>query len=156
MSLELLKMLTPKTSSLERSTRGANETTWEDVAASLSKVKPLASLYSRICFVGDRARIHDFERSVMDKVLRDDRTQEFVVKIGTLRELVKLAVAEEAVGQMLPIDDKSAPMDKVRLLGLPNAKMWYRKYNQIYVFLGNFMGGLQSDAAVTIAKNLRK
>ena len=156
MSLERLKMLTPRTASLERGSPGRDETTWEDIAASLSKVEPLANLYSRICFAGDRRRIRDLENAMMDKVLRDDRTQDYIVKIGTLRELVKLAVAEEVVGQMLPIDDKSAPLDKVRLLGLPNAKMWYRKYNQIYVFLGNFMGGLQSHAAVTIAKNLRK
>jgi len=48
--LELLKLLSPSSPRLERGS-GAPEITWEDVAAALATLTPLATLYARVIYL---------------------------------------------------------------------------------------------------------
>ena len=154
MSLEKLKLLTAKTPSMERSSRGRDALTWEDVSAALSKAKPLASLYARVCFAGDRAKIKRLEKKIFDEVIAQPGMQNAVVRIGTLRDLVRLSVIEASQGQQFPVKDKRAPAAKIRILKLKNPSMWYRKYSGIYAVIQVIFMDLERDAARAVKRGI--
>ena len=154
MSLESLKLLTAKTPSMERSSRGRDALTWEDISASLGKAKPLASLYARVCFAGDRAKIKSLEKKILDLVIIQPNMQDAVVRVGTLRDLVRLSVIEAAHGQQFPVKDKRVPADKIRILKLRNASMWYRKYSSIYAMIQVIFSDLERNAAVAVKRGI--
>ena len=152
MSRERLKLLSPKTSRLDRGAFSAQDVTWEDVAGALSKASPTANLLARICYVGDRTRIRELETHLLHKVLHHPETQDMVLKVGTLRALVRLSVIEVAVGRNFPIVDNDGPFDKVRLLKLPNSKTFYRKYAALSMFLRDQLSRMDEE----VGKALRR
>ena len=154
MSRERLKLLTPKTSRLERGAFSAQDVTWEDVAGALSKASPTANLFARICYAGDRSRIRHLEAHLLNKVLHHPETQEMVVKVGTLRALVRLSVVEVAVGRNFPIVDNDAPFDKVRLLKLPNSKAFYRKYSVLSMFLRDQLSRMDEEVGKALRRDI--
>ena len=108
---------------MERSSRGRDALTWEDVSAALGKAKPLASLYARVCCAGDRAKIKRLEKKIFNEVIEQPGMQNAVVRIGTVRDLVRLSVIEAAQGRQFPVKDKRVAADKIRILKLKNASM---------------------------------
>ncbi len=62
--MELLKLLSPSSPTLERGF-GAPETTWEDVAAAMAKISPLASLYARVIYLRDHAREDELAQAIL-------------------------------------------------------------------------------------------
>ncbi len=147
MSLELLKLLTPKSVSLERSSRGRDALSWEDIAAALATTRPLASLYARLCYTRDTSKIEILEQKLLVAVVEADELQSTVIKISALRDLIKLSLIEAYHGQQFPVREKNSDvfsskkirLDKISMLELGSASSWYRKYQPIYaVILGIF------------------
>ena len=155
MSLERLKLLTTSTPPLERGS-GHPELTWEDVSAALSKARPLASLYARICFVGDRTKIRALERKLHHILLNHPDTQSFLVRVGVFRALVRLAIIEACIGQQIPVKDSRRPIDKVRVLRIRNAKQWYRNYSEIYEIIQTIFSNLERNAGGTVGRELKE
>jgi hypothetical protein len=154
MSLERLKLLTASTPPLERGS-GKPELTWEDVSAALSKARPLASLYARVCYTGDRTKIRALERKLHHILLNHPDTQSVLVRVGVFRALVRLAIIEACIGQQIPVKDVRRPIDKVRVLRLGNAKRWYRHYAEIYSVIQGIFSSLERNAGGTVGRELK-
>ena len=154
MSLESLKLLTAKTTSMEHSSRGRDALTWEDVSAALGKAKPLASLYARVCFAGDRAKIKRLEKKIFNEVIEQPGMQNAVVRIGTVRDLVRLSVIEAAQGRQFPVKDNRVAADKIRILKLNNASMWYRKYSVINAIIQVIFSDVERNAARAVKRGI--
>lgn len=108
LSLELLKLLTPKSVSLERSSRGRDALSWEDIAAALATTRPLASLYARLCYTRDTSKIEILEQKLLVAVVEADELQSTVIKISALRDLIKLSLIEAYHGQQFPVREKNS------------------------------------------------
>ena len=134
MSLEKLKLLTAKTTNLERSSFAHNALTWEDVAGAVSRARPIASLYARLIYTNDRAEIRKLEREMLQQILYDKETQGWNVRLGTLRLMVRLAICEHFLGRPIPVVDPDWPFDKIRLLKISKAE-WYRQWADKYRYI---------------------
>ena len=153
MSLERLKLLTASTPPLERGS-GHPEITWEDISGALSKAKPLASLYARVCFAGNRTGIRKLERELQRILMDHPDMQSALVRVGVFRSLVRLSIIEAAVGQQFPVKDSRKPADKVRLLRLSNARQWYRHYAPIYSIIQDIFANLEQSAKRSVWKHI--
>jgi hypothetical protein len=153
MSLERLKLLTASTPPLERGS-GHPEITWEDISGALAKAKPLASLYARICFAGNRTGIRKLEKHLHAILINHPDMQAVQVRVGVFRSLVRLSIIEAAVGQQFPVRDSRQPADKVRLLHLSNARQWYRHYASIYSIIQDIFGNLEQSAKRSVWKHI--
>ena len=134
MSLEKLKLLTTKSTNLERSSFAHNALTWEDVAGAVSRARPIASLYARLIYTNDRAAIRSLEREMLQQILYDKETQGWNVRVGTLRLMVRLAICEHFLGRPIPVVDPDWPFDKIRLLKISKAE-WYRQWADKYRYI---------------------
>ncbi len=155
MSLEKLKLLTPKSTSLERSGgRGKDALSWEDIAAALSKAPALTSLYARVCYGYEHSSIEKLEYKIFHQLVENQNIQDHLVRLSTLKKLVRLAVIEQAFGRQFPVKDTRMPADKIRILNLKNPSMWYRKYADVYAEVQNVFSALEREAFTTLKYNL--
>lgn len=134
MSLEKLKLLTTKSTNVERGSFAYNALTWEDVAGAISRARPIASLYARLIYTNDKDAIRKLEREMLQQILYDKETQGWNVRVGTLRLMVRLAICEHYLGRPIPVVDSGLPFDKIRLLKINKAE-WYRHWAEKYRYI---------------------
>ena len=131
MSLEKLKLLTTKSTNVERGSFAHDALTWEDVAGAVSRARPVASLYARLVYTGDRTAIRALESRMLHDILYHKDTQNWNVTIRKLRLMVRLAICEHHLGRSIPVADKNYPADKIRLLKI-SRPMWYSHWADKY------------------------
>ncbi len=134
MSLEKLKLLTTKSTNVERGSFAYNALTWEDVAGAISRARPIASLYARLIYTNDKDAIRKLEREMLQQILYDKETQGWNVRVGTLRLMVRLAICEHYLGRPIPVADDNYPADKLRLLKVSRNE-WYRQWAEKYRYI---------------------
>ena len=149
-----MKLLTPKSAPLERGSFSSQDITWEELAGALSKASPTANLFARICYAGDRRLMRRLEGRLLFDAINHRDTQDLIVRVGTLRALVRLSVVEVAVGRQFPVTDKDGPLDKVRLLKLSNSRAFYRKYASMYSFLRDRLSRLDEEVGRALSRDI--
>ena len=95
--MELLKLLSPSSPRLERGS-GAPEITWEDVAAALSTLSPLATLYARVIYLREDHLREKLVSEIIPIAIEAGWEQSDageIISESRLHDLINLAIDEE-------------------------------------------------------------